>query len=334
MTKYVGNDISKDKFDIAIPTNIEGSYKKHSYSNDQKGISEFLRALGIIRAQGTEPHVVLEATGVYSLSVAHQLEKRGFTFSVINPLTSKRFSQTIGQSAKTDPHDAISLSLYGQYMKPEPTKLPNETHYKIKQKRVYIKQLKKSRQAFKNNLHAFEISPFKDEQVLESVKKQIAHLNEEIKKAEKELQTFTKEEYAEQYKLLTSIKGIGPKNAIALIYATNGFQSFDNPKKFARFVGIAPTVFQSGSSVKKKSRMNRSGDPEIRSLLYIATWSAIRFNKPCKQKYEELIARGKPPMVVLVAVMNKLIRQAFGVIQSGEKFNNEYENQQPATATA
>ena len=334
MTKYVGNDISKDKFDIAIPTNVEESYKKYSYSNDEKGISEFITTLRIMRADGIEPHVVVEATGVYSLSVCHQLEEHGFTFSVINPLTSKRFSQTIGQSAKTDPHDAVSLSKYGQYMKPKATKLPNPNHYKIKQKRVYIKQLKKSRQAFKNILHAFEISPFRDEQVVEDTKKQVEYFNQEIKKSEKELQTFTKETYAEQYKLLTSIKGIGPKNAIALIYATDGFQSFEHPKKFARFVGIAPTVFQSGSSVRQKSRMNRSGDPEIRSLLYVATWSAIRFNKPCKQKYEELIARGKPPMVALVAIMNKLLRQAFGVIKSGEKFNNEYEIQEPEVAVA
>jgi len=71
--------------------------------------------------------------------------------------------------------------------------------------------------------------------------------------------------------------------------------------------------------------MNRSGDPEVRRLLYMATWSAIRYNKACKKKYEELLANGKPSMVALVAVMNKLVRQAFGVIQSGQKFDNDYE---------
>jgi len=237
----------------------------------------------------------------------------------------KRFSQTIGMEAKTDAQDAIMLCLFGQRMQPEVTQLPDDTHYKIKRKRLLIKQLKKSLQAFKNQLHSDEVHPIKEEYAEQELEKIIDFLKLRIKKAEQNLQTFTKEMYQEQYELITSIKGIGPSNAIALIYATNGFKSFQHPKQFARFVGICPTVYESGSSVRRRSRMNRSGDPDLRRLLYIATWSAIKYNAPCKQKYEELIARGKPSMVALVAVMNKLVRQAFGVIKNKQKFDNEFE---------
>jgi len=53
----------------------------------------------------------------------------------------------------------------------------------------------------------------------------------------------------------------------------------------------------------------------LRSLLYIASWSAIRFNKSCKDFYERLKERGKPGKVALIAVANKLIRQVFAIMR-------------------
>lgn len=327
MLKYVGIDISKDKFDVAFPGATKNAFTSQTFLNEDAGIAEFISLLQSRTTKDMEFHLILEATGVYSLTLSHQLVDHGFRISVINPLKSKRFSQTIGQEAKTDAQDAIMLSIFGERMQPKPAQLPDDTHYKVKQKRLYIKQLKKGKQVFTNHLHALEIHPIVDGPTLQRTKKQIEQLDQEIKEAEKDLQTFTKEEYQEQFELITSIKGIGDKNAIALIYATNGFKSFQHPKQFARFVGICPTVYESGSSVRRRSRMNRSGDPDLRRLLYIASWSAIRYNAPCKQKYEQLIARGKPSMVALVAVMNKLVRQAFGVIKNKQKFDNEYEKE-------
>lgn len=53
----------------------------------------------------------------------------------------------------------------------------------------------------------------------------------------------------------------------------------------------------------------------LRSLLYVASWSAIRFNKACKHFYERLKERGKPNKVALLAVANKLIRQVFAIMR-------------------
>lgn len=320
MSKYVGVDISKDDFEVAIPDGEgKGNFTTKKLDNNESGVKKFIEM--------AEPdwHVIVEATGVYSLLLSHELSKAGIAVSVINPRSSSHFAKAANQSAKTDKMDAKGLSNYGRCMQPDATELPDEDYYAMKQKRLYIKHLQKSKQRLGNVLHSLEIHPFQDESTVENIKKEIGELDAKLKVAEKELQDFTKSIFGEQYKLLTSIKGIGPKTAIVLIYATNGFRGFVSPKQFTRFIGISPTVYQSGSSVRRKGRMNRSGDPEVRRLLYIATWSAIRYNKACKKKYEELLAKGKPSMVALVAVMNKLVRQAFGVIQNGQKFDNDYE---------
>lgn len=318
--KYVGVDISKDDFEVAIPGSENADhFTTKKMKNNESGVQKFIGM--------AEPdwHVIVEATGVYSLLLSHELADNGIAVSVINPRSSSHFAKVINQSAKTDKKDAIGLSKYGSSIKPGVTVLPDEDYYSMKQKRLYIKHLQKSKQRLANVLHSLEIHPFQDESTLENIKKEIEELDAKLKAKEQELQDFTKSIFDEQYELLTSIKGIGPKTAIVLIYATNGFQNFVSVKQFTRFIGISPTVYQSGSSVRHKGRMNRSGDPEVRRLLYIATWSAIRYNKACKKKYEELLGKGKPSMVALVAVMNKLVRQAFGVIQNGKKFDNDYE---------
>ena len=103
-----------------------------------------------------------------------------------------------------------------------------------------------------------------------------------------------------QIKLLTSIKEIGITLATALIVATGGFSYFDNAKQISRFIGICPTYQQSGTSVHIKGGINRNGDVSLRSLLYAASWSALRGNTTCKECYTRLKANGNLPRWLLL----------------------------------
>jgi len=69
----------------------------------------------------------------------------------------------------------------------------------------------------------------------------------------------------------------------------------------------------------------KTGDPQLRSMLYMASWSAIRYNKPCRELYQRLKAAGKAPKVALIAVVNKLLRQAFAVVKFDQDFDPNYQ---------
>ena len=56
----------------------------------------------------------------------------------------------------------------------------------------------------------------------------------------------------------------------------------------------------------------------------MATRSAKRHNKACKELFERLRKAGKPYRQAVVAVMHKLIKQVFGVVNSGVTFNNDF----------
>ncbi len=141
---------------------------------------------------------------------------------------------------------------------------------------------------------------------------------------EKEITDISKKEFERQMKLLTSIKGIGEHLAYELIMATGGFTYFNSAKQISRFLGLCPTYQKSGTSVNVKGHINRNGDTYLRSQLYVVAFSSIRFNTACRETYERLRAKGKSGKVAIVAVANKLIRQAFAVVTNNRPYVDGY----------
>ena len=114
-----------------------------------------------------------------------------------------------------------------------------------------------------------------------------------------------------------------PASKVAIeqtILATGGFTYFSNAKQISRFLGLCPTYQQSGTSVNFKGHINRNGDTHLRSQMYVAAFASIRYNAACRETYERLRARGKSGKLAVVAVANKLIRQAFAVVTNNQPY--------------
>jgi transposase len=105
---------------------------------------------------------------------------------------------------------------------------------------------------------------------------------------------------------------------------TNGFAQFHSAKALAKYIGVVPVIYQSGKSQMTKG-ICKTGDPHLRSLRYMAFWSAVRYNKPCQQLYQHLKAVGKAPKVALLAVVNKLLCQAFAMVKFNQDFDPDYQ---------
>lgn len=57
----------------------------------------------------------------------------------------------------------------------------------------------------------------------------------------------------------------------------------------------------------------------------MASLSAIRYNKSCRECYQRLKAAGKVTNVALMAVVNKLLRQAYAVVTFNEDYDPNYQ---------
>jgi len=152
----------------------------------------------------------------------------------------------------------------------------------------------------------------------------LAHFQVAITTLTAEIQQLTEQHFPSQIRRLTSIAGISTTIATALIDVTGGFRQFHSAKALAKYIGVVPVVYQSGKSNITKG-ICKTGDPHLRAMLYMASWSAIRYNKPCREFYQRLKAAGKSSKLALVAVINKLLRQAFAVVKFDEDFNPNYQ---------
>ena len=118
------------------------------------------------------------------------------------------------------------------------------------------------------------------------------------------------------YNQLCSIPSISKITATEFIVVSNAFKNFDTAKEFACFIGISPCINESGSSVRGYRGISRIGDAHTRSTLYMCAMMAKVCNKACKNTFDRLVERGKPKKLALIAVMNKLIKQAFAIVKS------------------
>lgn len=317
-TNYTGIDISKSFFDVAIP--FDGKYGYYKFSNDETGFKALLEVLPV------NSHLVMEASGPYYLQLACYLTKHAIAVSVVNPLVIRRFCQMRMSRAKTDKKDAMMIAEYGKAERPALWKVAEQHVITLQQMQALLANLNKERTALSNQLESFINSGMLDRQIKKMIVKELEHKDGLIKKTNKSMEVLAGLHYAEMLSNLESIPGMGRKTAMALIVLSGGFDRFDDYRKLSSYIGICPRLFESGTSVKGKARICKMGMSRIRAMLYICSWSAKRYNKACKELYERLLAKGKAKKLALIAVANKLLKQAFSIATQKTKYNEDYSN--------
>jgi len=319
MKKIVGIDVSKDTFDVSYDLDTQ---KVHQvFSNNEKGFSDLLATTS------TTFIYVMEATGPYYYALACYLYQAGCQVSVLNPLVAKRFCQTIIQRAKTDKADASSLRRYGETFELSFWQPAQKGHIEITQLYGNLRRLTKSETALSNQLYAYKTTGELTGPIERMMREELMQISQRIKLIEKLLISKIEELYPDLYEDLLSIPGIGPQSAMLLLVFCKGFKDFDNYKQVIAYLGLSPNVHRSGTSVKGKGHICKKGTVKVRVVLYMAAKSAIRWNKSCKQFYERLRAKGKPYRVAIIAVVNKLIKQAFAIVKSGLSYQVDFVSQ-------
>ena len=311
--KIYGIDISKDVFDVF---SIESGH--HQFKNDEKGFKALVKTLK------KETLVVMEATGYYHYRLAQYLYKKGIGVSVVNPLSVKRFIQMKLAKVKTDKSDAKAICEYGQMNDvPLYTALTDVQAECLQLFRLLDNYLKKRTQT-KNKKHGEEVLGIPSKYVYQSLKRDLKHLNNEVTALEDRLLELVKQDQQAQLTLLKSIPGMGVKTALFLIVITDGFKKFDSASQLCSYVGITPTIRESGSSVRGRSRFSKVGNKKLRNLLFLCAFSACKHNKACREIYERIVNKGKSKKLALIAVANKLLKQAFAIAKSGNPYDENF----------
>ncbi len=266
----------------------------------------------------------MEATGVYSLQLAIALYEKGVKVSVVNPLQIKRFAQTKLKRTKTDQVDAGLIAEYGERMQPKLYEPPAPFMRQLQQQRMALKLLVKTKRSFLNQLHALTQLEEVNKEALKACKTVLKNIEKQIDLLEKQMQYLAEEHCRDLFTLLQTIPGISKKSALELIIVSGAFKNFTSAKQFSAFIGLCPCINESGTSIRGYRGISRIGDKNIRATLYMCSLAAKVYNKACQELYERMVAAGKAKKVALVAVMNKLLKQVFGIVRSGEVYTSSY----------
>lgn len=312
-----GFDVSKAYFDVCVPA-ANGQCSSRQFSYDQQG----LEALGQWLPQGA--HCVMEATGPYYLRLAFHLHSQGFSVSVVNPLVIRRFAQMRLIRAKTDKADAATIAAYGLSQNPPVWQPPAAYSIRLQQMQATLDRLQKQRTAILCQMEAFTASGMFDKELKQFCNKDLAHVNKQIELITRSMEAIIETHHEQMMKNVISIPGLGKKTAIVLLVLSAGFTKFSNHKQLSAYVGLCPRIYESGSSVKGKARICKMGISRIRAMLYVCAWSAKRCNAACRELYETLVAKGKSKRLALIAVANKLLKQAFAVATNNTTYNSNY----------
>jgi transposase len=128
-----------------------------------------------------------------------------------------------------------------------------------------------------------------------------------------------------QHELLLSVDGAGERTAVKMIVETNAFRDFDNARKFCWHAGVAPFKYDSGSSVRSRSKVSSRADKSIKALLHMAAMSvASRTKGELNDYYIGKVAEGKNKMSVINAVRAKLVMRMFAVIKNNNFYEKDY----------
>ncbi len=324
--RYIGIDIGSEWLIAAYPDG-SGKYEERRFANDEAGVLALLSTL-----QGGDDHIVLEATGTYSMRLVWALCQANILVSVLSPAQSDGFvSQVLGETVKNDSRDARNLSLYGQKMQPEPYHPLSEAVQKAAQLQSLYSQLIVDRGSISNRLHALSFHPLANEKVVAINQELLGIYDQKIEEVKAEMLDLDQDNFDQMLCYITSIKGVGQITATAIVVTTNGLKTFSSSNQLTKFVGVCPTEKKSGKTIRGRGSIPRKGNRRLRNLLYNCAKSAKRFNPVCKELYERLRAAGKCHKVAMVAVMRKLLRLIFAVVKNQTKFDLQYQPIAPKT---
>ena len=303
----IGIDVSKDWLDIVV---IPGGETWRT-ENTESAIGVLVEKLETIQPE----RIVIEATGGYERMVTTKMYLAGLAVCRVNPKRVRYFARSMGQLAKTDKLDAKILARFGELIKPALTQLPSEQEQLLSALLTRREQLLAILVAEKNRM---ETAPTK---IRPSLNEHITWLKNQLKELDKEIDAFINDtpDLKEKDDLLQEVQGIGKKTSAKLIADVPELGSCDR-KQIAALIGIAPYSQDSGS--KKGQRSISGGRPDVRSVLYMATLAATRFNPVIKVFYQRLLKAGKKKKIAIVACMRKLLTILNAMLRDRKHWNS------------
>lgn len=314
--KLIGIDVSKNVLDAFIL----GPDYHFTVDNSPVGFAKLLETCCLkLACKKDQLYFCFEHTGRYSWLLSIFLSECSITYTKVPAMDIK---QSRGMTrGKSDKKDAQMIARYAYRKRDElrPTELHSPELAELRQLLSLRNKLIRHRTAYKNSIKDLHDCFIEGETEFIRITQErlIKNINIEIDNVEGQIDTIINSipGWKANFKLMQTVKGIGPVVSRYIIIYTENFTRFTDPKKFACYAGIAPFEYSSGTSIKGKTRLHPCANKQLKSLLNIAAMGAVRLKGEYKTYYERRTAEGKNKMSTLNIIRNKLLFRIFAVVK-------------------
>jgi len=291
--KFVGIDIARDKFDVATLPNGD-SFTLDYHDAGIHHLIERLRPL-------TPCLVVIEGTGGLEQRLVAALQDADLAVAVVNPRQVRDYAKGIGYLAKTDRIDAQVLARFAQEVLPHAREKKPEKLRELEQLVARRRQLLDIRTAESQRRERTTSVPAR-----KSIDKVLRCLAKELKDIEAAITEIVSSDdtYRHKSEILQSTPGIGQVTAATLVAELPELGQL-NRQEISALVGVAPYNRDSGHQQGRRSITG--GRASVRHALYMAAFTARRYNPVIKRFAERLEKAGKAFKVIMAACMRKLL---------------------------
>jgi transposase len=329
--RAIGIDVHRDFCEIAICE--EGEVRSAGRVATEPGALELLA-----RSLAPTDRVALEATG-NALAIARILDPHVEQVVVADPRPLRAMSSA---KAKTDRLDARGLAelLAGGLL--NPVWIGDEPIRALRRRMSRRGQLVRQRTRTKNEVHAVlhrnlkGRPPFSDvfgkggrrwlaaldlpldeRQTVDGCVRQIDFLDAELEVIDRAIAEHALG--SPEVRRLMTIPGVDVTTAAALVAAIGDIRRFPSPRQLVSYLGLDPTVRQSGSEPAKHGRISKQGNAAVRAMLVEAAWQAARTSGPLRAFAERIRAR-RGGQVAAVATARKLVVLVWHLLASGQDY--------------
>ena len=308
-TVNVGIDVGKFFLDVCIHER-DTQFQVH---NTVDGVRDLMRRL----ARYTVQRIVVEATGRYERLVLEACIAKQRPIVVVNPIKVRRFAGAIGQLAKTDAIDAQLIAQFAAVVKPEVLNHADEKVLYVRDLLARRRQLMVMRTMELNRAQIMPKSLGRSHRALVRVlDKELTWIDNKLKAAVDAVPQW--QQLREQ---LLSVPGVGEVVVYTLMGDLPELGKL-NQKKIAALTGLAPMNRDSGK-LRGKRRI-QGGRSTVRTVLYMATLSAIQCNPVIANFYRRLVATGKHKKVAITACMRKFITILNAMVRDGNRWGEQH----------
>jgi transposase len=305
---WVGIDVAAQ--DLVVAVRPEGL--TFTVPQTRAGIRQLVRRLHTL----TPTRIVLEPTGGYERAALVACAQAGLPVALVNARAIRHFAQALGVLEKTDAVDARVIAHYADAMPtrvwtaPPRAVLVLRALVQRRQQVLAMQTAERQRVRLASAAIRAEINRH-----LASLRRHLARLDRLIA-----AQIASQPSLHTPAAWLRGVPGVGPICTATLLALAPELGNLTR-REIAKLIGLAPLARDSGQH--RGGRRCWGGRAAVRTILYLATVSAIRCNPVIQAFYTHLRAQGKPPKVALTACARKLLVRLNAMLRDQQPWQEE-----------